>query len=89
VARRITCINKHDGEDALERITHVGGEGWKLSEQEAIRRINTGRESFYVEEPSGDPTVVVVGIGACGTLYLRTTTDSGPPNDLLSLPECR
>ena len=88
----IKCINKDDRKNPYERIINVGGFGttnWKLTQQEVIRRIKAGEESFYVSRPRGDTVKVIVARSRFGNDYIKTESDGDEPNNLLSLPECR
>lgn len=84
---RITCINKSDRYNPYERITHVGGSNWKLTQQQAIDGIESGKWKFWVSV-GGDSVWVVVAKSAAGNKYLKTENDGDQPNNLLSLPEC-
>jgi hypothetical protein len=91
-ATRIQCVNKPRRESADEHILAVGGvradgSRWKLSQQDAIRRIEAG-DRFYVEEPTGDRVGVIVALSRYGNKYLKTIADGDVPNNLLALPEC-
>ncbi len=90
---QIRCINKTDRMDPAERIRAVGGVNgdgtrWKLSLDDAIRGVETGKYRFYVERPAGHRVWVVVAVSASGRKYLKTENDGEQPNNLLSLPEC-
>lgn len=87
MAKQITCINKNDRQNKHERITHVGGDGWKITQQKAISNIESGDESYYVNQ--GGKKVNVIVATRNGTKYLKTEADGDDPNNLLSLPECK
>ncbi len=87
---QIKCINKIPREDPHRAITHVGGfvtSQWRITQQEAIRLIETGEWQFYVEVDR-DRVWVEVAISRFGNKYLKTEADGDEPNNLLSLPEC-
>lgn len=86
---RIRCINKQPRNDIHHRITHVGGVGetrWKLTVEDVIERIESGREAFHTEEV-GHIRKVVVAV-RLGRKYIKTEADRDTPDNLLSLPEC-
>jgi len=85
---QIQCINKDDRYSPYERILHVGGEGWKMTQTAAVSAIRSGTHKFYVMV-RGVRTDVVIGRSRFGNDYLRTTADNDEPNNLLSLPECK
>ncbi len=88
---QIKCINKNDRYNPYERITHVGGyvtKQWKLTLDDAIRKIERGEWEFYVDRPKGDRVWVEVAVSRFGNKYLKTEADGDEPNNLLDLPEC-
>ena len=87
---QIMCINKSDRMNAHERITHVGGvhgDRWKITQQDAIGKIERGEWKFYTSV-DGESVWIIVAVSRFGHKYLKTQNDSEQPNNLLSLPEC-
>ena len=82
---QITCISKDDRMNPYERITHVGGAGFKYTSNEAIQRIEKG-QYFFVNVRGKESKVVVQERN--GKKVLKTEADDYEPNNLLSLPEC-
>ena len=89
---QIRCINKSDRYNTHERIKSVGGVNgdgtrWKLSQEEAIQGIDSGKWAFFVVV-GGKEVNVIVAVSRYGHKYLKTEADGEEPNNLLSLPEC-
>ena len=92
MAHKVDCIEKEDRYDPSEAITHIGGRNpdgtrWRLTQTDAIRRIETGANRFYVES-GGHHTNVIVAVSRFGNKYIKTEADDYEPNNLLSLNSC-
>jgi len=88
----IKCVNKSDRYNPHERIIAIGGvnldgSNWKLSQQDAVRDIETGKYQFFVKA-GGRIVDVIVAVSRYGNKYLKTVSDGDHPNNLLSLYEC-
>lgn len=87
---QVTCISKQNRNSDHEGITHIGnGSSWRLTRPEAVRRIETGLESFYtVDKTTGRKLSVGVVRPAGRAPYLRTHADGKWNDNLLAQPEC-
>lgn len=84
---QVTCINKRGSHyDPHERISHIGGVRWKLTENEAIKSIEDNQDQFYVTVNGRSVDIIIAQ--RSGRKYLKTTADGYSPDNLLSLPEC-
>jgi hypothetical protein len=87
---QIKCINRTVRMDPHERISHVGGyvtSQWKITLNDAIRKIESGEGAFVVQ--AHRRTVgVIVAVSPSGKKYLKTEADGDQPDTLLRLPEC-
>lgn len=89
---QIRCIKKTDRYNPHERIRAIGGQNqngtrWQLTQEDAIRRVESGELAFFVVV-LGQSANVVVAVSRFGNKYLKTEADGEHPNNLLSLPEC-
>ena len=89
---RIDCVTRTQRSGPHERISEVGGPNrnggrWKLQQSQAITGIESGKWTFYVEQPAGQVVAVVVA-SRQGKRYLKTKADGEHPDDLLGLREC-
>jgi hypothetical protein len=85
---QVTCITR-DGADADRRIDRLGGPGWNDTIDNVIRFINSGAHRFWTTAQGQSVWLVVRRHPTSGREYLTTQVDGFPPNNLLSLPECR
>jgi hypothetical protein len=87
---QIKCINKDPREDRYHSITHVGGFGtsrWKITQADAIEKIERREWEFFTIGANGHETDVIVA-ERNGRKYLKTKADYDTPDNLLKLPEC-
>jgi Protein of unknown function (DUF3892) len=86
---KVTCINKPYPLSPHEHITHIGGYGWRITREEAIRRIDAGTDRYYVQDPVSGRVAYVGVVREYGRVaYLRTHADGDWNNNLLSLGQC-
>lgn len=87
---QIKCINRTERMDPHERISHVGGyvtSQWKITLNDAIRKIESGEGAFIVQAARGRVSVFVA-VSPSRQKYLKTELDGDQPDTLLRLPEC-
>jgi hypothetical protein len=88
----IHCISRSDLMNHDRRISHVGGVNrdgthWRLSVDDTISAIETGRWSFYIVQ-GGRELPVAITVSKYGSKYIKTAEDKLHPDSLLALPEC-
>jgi hypothetical protein len=81
---QVKCIVKTDRMRPHERISCLGGPGWLLTQDEVIEKIESGSDSFIVND--GCYSVDVVVAVNQGAKYLKTRKDNVNPDKLLGLP---
>jgi hypothetical protein len=86
---QITCINKPNRFSTHVHITHLGNQaqGWRLTRESVIRRIEGKQEAFYTIDPVTKKRAYV-GVVQTSPKHLRTYADGVWNNNLLDLPEC-
>jgi hypothetical protein len=90
MALEVTCIKKGDRYNPHQAITHIGGVRlglpWMITQDEAIERIESRKEEYYVLQDFQKVEIIVVSNN--NKKYLKTENDGETSNNLLSLPEC-
>ena len=81
--RRVTKTRKDRGGDIIK----LDGPWGTVSKAQAIRDIESGTNSYYVQQPNCGRSDVHVVKGATGK-YLRSDPDSSSDNNLDNLPDC-
>jgi hypothetical protein len=89
----ITCVKRSDLLNHDRRLLGLGGVNldgahWRISQDQAIAAIETGRWGFYIEA-NGRELPVIVAVSRYGSKYLKSAGDGLQPDSLLALPECR
>ncbi len=88
---QVTCITKPDRMSRHEHITHIGNlaNQWRLTREEAIRRIDARQENFYtIDRTSGAKMYIGVVREAGKVPFLRTHADGKWNDNLLAQSEC-
>jgi hypothetical protein len=92
MANRIDCIEKAERNDPTTSIQSIGGKNadgtrWRVSQQDAIQRIKSGTNEFFVQQGSR-AVKVIVATSRHNNEYIKTAADDYEPNNLLSLQSC-
>jgi hypothetical protein len=88
---QVTCITKPNRESRHEHITHIGNieQGWKLTRETAISRIEANQEAYYtVDNQTGKRVYIGVVRQAGKSPYLQTHADGKWNDNLLAQREC-
>ena len=89
---RVTCINKPDRMSSHEHITHIGNTGgsWRMTREEAIRRIDSKEEAFFTVDSSTGKKMYIGVVRGDGNKapYLRSHADGKWNDNLLAQAEC-
>jgi hypothetical protein len=86
IRQEILCISKTNSIQYFERISHIGGPGWRYTEKQAIALLKIGTYEFYMKK---DGQRVKLIIGTCKEKpYLKTELDDLSPDCLLTLADC-
>jgi hypothetical protein len=85
--KEILCINKTKNTGYWERISHIGGPGWRYSEEQAIEFIHADVFDFFIMK-DGYELAILIGERE-GKEYLKTEKDYFSPDGLLVCKECK
>ena len=88
---RVTCITTSVTPGTHEDITHIGNsfEGWIITSDEAIAKINARTDGYYViEEKTGKIAYLVVVCEEGKQAYLQVQNNEGYNDNLLGLGLC-
>jgi hypothetical protein len=83
----VTCITKVEHSSPYQQISHIGGHGWRFTQEEAIQGILNEQYVFYILLKGEKTVELTIGLYE-DILYLKTAVDGAHPNHLLRLPEC-
>ena len=82
---QVTCTTKTSHQNPHQSISHIGGYGWLLTQEQAVQAIFNQQYTFYVRIE--DRTVDVIIASCEGNPYLKTVIDREYPEQLLRLPD--
>ena len=87
---QVTCTNKLNGWTTHEHITHIGNNanGWRLTREDAINRIKSGREAYYTLSPTNTKVYIHIVNTPGKVPYLQTYADGKWSDNLLALSKC-
>ena len=89
--KQVTCIIKPNRDSTHEHITHIGNkaEGWNITREVAIQRIDSKEYSYYTIDAFTRTKVYVGVVRPEGRApYLRTYADGKWNDNLLALSSC-
>lgn len=91
----VTCINKPHRLSPHEHITHIGNvtnqpaDRWRMTREEAIRRIDANEAAFYTVDRSTGKKMYIGVVREVGkNPFLRTHADGKWNDNLLAQAEC-
>jgi hypothetical protein len=82
----VTCITKTEHASPYQRISHIGGNGWRFTQEQAVQGILNEQYLFYMLKGAKN-IELTIGLYE-DIIYLKTAADGPHPNHLLRLPEC-
>jgi hypothetical protein len=86
----VVCIKKSDRYNPYERITHIGyrsgGITTRITQEDAIQKIEAGTHEFFVFKYGHNVKVIVATHS--GRKYIKTENDGDQPDNLLNVLEC-
>ncbi len=88
---RVTCITTPQVDGSYDSITHIGNsiDQWTIEVDEAIARINSKRDAFYLQDDKTGKISYLIVVNAEGEkAYLRGYGDGQYNDHLLTLNQC-
>jgi Protein of unknown function (DUF3892) len=82
----VTCITQTEHTSPYQRISHIGGTGWRFTQEQAVQGILNEQYVFYILK-GGKAVALTIGLYE-DIAYLKTAADGPQPNYLLRLPKC-
>lgn len=85
-SRRVTHVRTHGFySNSWEFITHLAGDGFVVTKEEAVEDIRSNRFDYYTFE-DGTRAYLIVESAGLGRPYVRSKPDCSLLNNLLRLP---
>jgi hypothetical protein len=86
---RVICTTTREKNEGIISLGcySLGNVYFTFSEAEVIERLDSRRDTFYVERPNGHIAELEVAERE-GKKYVKTVPDGERPDNLLSLPTC-
>ncbi|MFI5345136.1 MAG: DUF3892 domain-containing protein [Elusimicrobiota bacterium] len=88
---QVTCIDKLERANHHSHITRIGNksEGWQITREDAVRRIDSKLEAFYTIDYTTSKRVYLHVVREAGRQpYVQTWADGKWRDNLLALAEC-
>ncbi len=82
---QVTCTTKTSRQNPHECISHIGGYGWLLTQEQAVQAIFNQQYVFYLWTEDRAVEIIIASYG--GNPYLKTVMDREQPEQLLRLPD--
>jgi hypothetical protein len=81
----VTCITETEHPTPYRQISHIGGTGWRFTQEQAVQGILNEQYVFYILERG---KAIVLTIGLYKDIAYLTTAIKSHQDHLLHLPKC-